>query len=295
MSDLSENVTGDWINATAFFGRDPSRIRVQMYVEGDNDVMFWQEAVKPYQRKYDISVVTNKSVNPNGGNGKDVLLSMKGLCRNKVIAVDADFDLILDISPNHKRVRSDPFVVNTTWYSVENVLLQNMGCMSVLEGFSEATWDLFLYYLCLMKVKNEIVAKEYRETLQKYNINKKVNSGIFDDFVKSYRKNRGLSQGIEIYKHNSAIYKSVLKQLGCDKKNVWRLTNGHTLWNMVLRPFMIARIRRKKQRTILKCLKSGNLACKSQINNKQVDCLLYNYSGITVPAATRFKLDTMFP
>ena len=111
--------------------------------------------------------------------------------------------------------------------------------------------------------------------------------------MKSYRKDRGLSQSIEVYKHNSAIYKSVLKQLGCDKKNVWRLTNGHTLWNMVLRLFMIARIRRKKQRTILKSLKSGNLACKSY--NKQVDDLLYNCSGITVPAATRFKLDTMFP
>lgn len=96
MSELSKNVTSKWIKATAVFGHTPSKIPVQMYVEGDDDVMFWKEAVKPYQTKYDIKVVTNKAVNPDEGNGKSKLLSMEGLCKEKVVAVDADFDLIID-------------------------------------------------------------------------------------------------------------------------------------------------------------------------------------------------------
>ena len=37
-----------------------------------------------------------KQSNPDEGNGKSKLLSMEGLCKEKVVAVDADFDLIID-------------------------------------------------------------------------------------------------------------------------------------------------------------------------------------------------------
>ena len=128
MSDLRNNVTSDWIRATGFFGHTPNRISVSLFVEGDDDVPLWREAIKPYQGKYDIRVTTNKMVNPDEGNGKNMLLSMKGLGASKVVALDADYDLLIDnYSANTEMVRSGKYVVNTTWYSLENILMQKIN------------------------------------------------------------------------------------------------------------------------------------------------------------------------
>ena len=126
MSELGKNVSGDWIRATAYFGHTPHLVPVLLFVEGDDDVPLWTEAVKPYRSKYDIRVVTNKAVNPTEENGKTKLLTMDGLCSNKLVAVDADYDLLVDNYSDYTNdVRTGQFVVNTTWYSVENILLQN--------------------------------------------------------------------------------------------------------------------------------------------------------------------------
>lgn len=151
MSELGKNVSGDWIRATAFFGHTPQLIPVLLFVEGDDDVPMWTEAVKPYKSKYDIRVVTNKAVNPAEENGKTKLLTMDGLCANKLVAVDADYDLLVDNYSDYTNdVRTGPFVVNTTWYSVENILLQKTDKIPLLESFSSATHDMFTHHIAMI-------------------------------------------------------------------------------------------------------------------------------------------------
>lgn len=304
MSDLSKNVTSEWIKATAAFGHSPSRIPVQMYVEGNVDVMFWKEAVKPYQTKYNIKVVTNKTVNPDKGNGKSMLLSMEGLCKEKVVAVDADFDLIIDeYSRYTDMVRNCPFVVNTTWHSIENILLQNTDYIHLVEQFSLASWDLYVYYLATIESKEELrPIKHYGELITHFGVQKCANSVNFTEFKTAYRTE--LNNAIESHKESSEKIKKKLAMLGYDQHSIWKITRGHYLWDMIVKPQMVNDIKKKINQGIQAQRNAGGTADRVQVMNnmgitqdvmRHVDAkFYYDMSNITVPAETHSKLDAMF-
>ena len=305
MSELSENVTGEWIKATAAFGHTPSRIPVQMYVEGDDDVEFWKEAVKPYQVKYDIRVVTNKAVNPEEGNGKTVLLSMDGLCNVKVVAVDADFDLIIDeYSQYTNMVRISPYVVNTTWYSVENILLQKTGYLSLIEQYSEASWDLFAYFLATVVAKIETrPIRRYGEMMSQYGVQKCAAKSDFTEFVAAYSVD--LKDAIDLYKDASDLIKVNIRQSGYGTHDVWKLTRGHYLWDMIVKPQLENDIKNKIDLGVQAQCKAGDpvdrvrvmndLGITKSIKDHVNDDFYYgDMSNVNVPTETRNKLDAMF-
>lgn len=300
MSELSKNVTSKWIKATAVFGHTPSKIPVQMYVEGDDDVMFWKEAVKPYQTKYDIKVVTNKAVNPDEGNGKSKLLSMEGLCKEKVVAVDADFDLIIDnYSTYTDMVRNSSFVVNTTWHSVENILLQKTDYISLVELFSMASWELYTYYLATVVAKKEPrPIKHYGEMLSQFGVQKCACQKNYTKFETTYKAE--LNNAIESYKEVSAQIKEKLVQLGYNETNIWKVTRGHYLWDMIVKPQFVAGVVNKINQGI-----QGNPKSIGQVKNSMgitkdvrsyADEWFYNndMNNINVPTETRAKLNSMF-
>lgn len=188
MSELGKNVSGDWIRATAFFGHTPQLIPVLLFVEGDDDVPMWTEAVKPYRGKYDIRVVTNKAVNPAEENGKTKLLKMDGLCSNKLVAVDADYDLLVDDYSDYTNdVRTGQFVVNTTWYSVENILLQKTDKIPLLESFSSAAHDMFTHHIAMIvngSEKNPI--KNFGKMLNQLHVQRYAVMGEFNSIKSEY-------------------------------------------------------------------------------------------------------------
>lgn len=305
MSDLSKNVTSEWIKATAAFGHTPLRVPVQMYVEGNDDVMFWKEAVKPYQTKYDIKVVTNKAVNLDEGNGKSMLLSMEGLCKEKVVAVDADFDLIVDkYSTYTDMVRNSPFVVNTTWHSVENILLQKTDYIPLLELFSLASWELYTYYLATVVAKEELrPIKHYGEMISHFGVQKCANQNNYTEFETAYRAE--LNNAIESHKGASAQIKKKLVLLGYDQCNTWKVTRGHYLWDMIVKPQIVNNINNKISQGIQEQRKAGKKVNKVQVMKdmgitqsvkEYVDNNFYygEMTNITISMETRSKLDIMF-
>ena len=271
-----------------------------MYVEGDDDVMFWKEAVKPYQTKYDIKVVTNKAVNPDEGNGKSKLLSMEGLCKEKVVAVDADFDLIIDnYSTYTDMVRNSSFVVNTTWHSVENILLQKTDYISLVELFSMASWELYTYYLATVVAKKEPrPIKHYGEMLSQFGVQKCACQKNYTKFETTYKAE--LNNAIESYKEVSAQIKEKLVQLGYNETNIWKVTRGHYLWDMIVKPQFVAGVVNKINQGI-----QGNPKSIGQVKNSMgitkdvrsyADEWFYNndMNNINVPTETRAKLNSMF-
>lgn len=305
MSELSKNVTSKWIKATAVFGHTPSKIPVQMYVEGDDDVMFWKEAVKPYQTKYDIKVVTNKAVNPDEGNGKSKLLSMEGLCKEKVVAVDADFDLIIDNYPTYTdMVRNSSFVVTTTWHSIENILLQKTNHIPLVEQFSLAAWDLYAYYLATVEAKEEPrPIKHYGEMISHFGVQKCASKKNYTEFKTAYKAE--LDNEIESHKEASAQIKEKLTRLGYNESNIWKVTRGHYLWDMIVKPQIVARVKNKINQGIQAQRKAGKTVNRIQVMNSMgitkdvkdyVDDEFY-YNGMNnadIPIETRAKLNSMF-
>ncbi len=298
MSDLKNNVTSDWIRATGFFGHTPHRISVSLFVEGDDDVPLWVEAVKPYQDKYDIRVTTNKMVNPDEGNGKDKLLSMQGLGTSKVVAVDADYDLLIDnYSANTELVRTGEFVVNTTWYSLENILMQKTHSIPLLESFSESSIGWFMDYL--QKVSEGIYnspARKFGKILANLNIQKLAASGDFSA-LKGVYSNEGIT--------NMETIGNRLSEMDCAGRNLWKVMRGHNLWNTIVKPDEERLINERIKEITDQQVAEGNpfdrIAAMNQLgiytrvkDFVEVEFYNNNLDGISIPAETRSKLDSLF-
>ena len=299
MSDLRNNVTSDWIRATGFFGHTPHRISVSLFVEGDDDIPLWVEAVKPYLSKYDIRVTTNKMVNPEEGDGKDILLSMGGLGPSKVVAVDADYDLLIDnYSPNTETVRTGKYVVNTTWYSLENILMQKTHSVPLLESFSESSKGWFVDYL--LKVSDgtyKAPASKFGEILAELNIQKVVASGDFSTL-----------NGISSYEGatNLETIENKLSEMDCAGPNLWKVMRGHNLWNTIVKPAEERLINKRIKEITDQQVAEGNpfdrIAAMNQLGIDTrvrdfvgVEFYNGNLEGISIPTETRSKLDSLFP
>lgn len=298
MSDLRNNVTNEWIRATGFFGHTPHRVSVSLFVEGDDDVPLWVEAVKPYQGKYDIRVTTNKMVNPDEGNGKDMLLSMQGLGPSKVVAVDADYDLLIDnYSTNTETVRTGEYVVNTTWHSLENILMYKTHCIPLLESFSESSVGWFLDYL--QKVAEGIYnspARKFGEMLAHLNIQKLAASSDFSA-LRGVKSCKVLS--------NMETIGNKLAEMDCAGQNLWKVMRGHNLWNTIVKPLEERLINERIKEITDQQVAEGNrydrIAAMNQLgiytsvkDFVEVEFYNKNLDKISIPAETRSKLDSLF-
>lgn len=299
MSELAENLSSRWIGAAKWFGHTPYRPIVMLYVEGDEDVPFWSEAVAQYQSKYEIRVVTNKAVHPDEGNGKALLLTMSNLGSNKMVAVDADFDLLIDgYSAFTTMVRNSPYVANTTWYSVENVLMQKTSCLPLLQKFSCAISDWYIDYLAKVAAKEVSQNNEFGLLLQRLNISKFAASGDFSQ-METFKGP---------LKKEANDIKSLIASLGHGDTDLWKLMRGHNLWNTIVKPLEVKALMEKiKQMTATK-MQSGNDYKQTRIEamhelgitcnvkeHLEKDFYYNNMHLVVAPKETRDKLDKMFP
>lgn len=105
-------------------------------VEDQEDKPFWSKLFSCISNNYESIDVwplkeasahamqqTDASGNPLTATGKEALMKVNGLCNKKVIAIDADLDLLTDYHYYSARVRTDKYVIHTTYYSIENHLL----------------------------------------------------------------------------------------------------------------------------------------------------------------------------
>lgn len=306
MNELGENVSGDWIRATAYFGHTPQLVPVLLFVEGDDDVPMWTEAVKPYRSKYDIRVVTNKAVNPAEGDGKTKLLTMDGLCANKLVAVDADYDLLVDNYSDYTNyVRTGQFVVNTTWYSVENILLQKTDKIPLLESFSSATHDMFTHHIAMIANGDETnPIKNFGKMLNELNVQRYAVMGEFNSIKSEYHSQH--SENMVLNKEVIDNIKSKLAGLGYTESNVWKLMRGHNLWDTIVKPLIINELNKKVSEGIEEQRKEGKPVNKVKVMNdlgimdsvrEYVEHEFYygDMSSIEIPEPTREKLNILFP
>ena len=102
---------------------DDGRRRVEVFVEGYEDVAFWRGIFdhfdNPYLR-FEISVPNREDL----PKGKKVLMSMLDRSSEELLlCVDSDFDYLFgDETPQSKLICSSPFMFHTYTYATENYL-----------------------------------------------------------------------------------------------------------------------------------------------------------------------------
>lgn len=105
-------------------------------VEDTDDIPFWGKLFSCVSSHYkSITICPLKSlpehmrqVNKDGieltASGKEALMQVDGLGTSKVVAVDADYDLIIENYHKYtQRLRTDTYVIHTEYYAIENHLL----------------------------------------------------------------------------------------------------------------------------------------------------------------------------
>ena len=128
-------LTSKYLEKSAYF-RTERKSKLLVLVEDQDDVPFWERMFKCVsQEYYQVCVSTLKSASAFGlaqldaqgkplvATGKDALMKVQQLGKYKVVAVDADYDLLIDYHPYSDRVRTDTYVIHTEYYSIENHLL----------------------------------------------------------------------------------------------------------------------------------------------------------------------------
>lgn len=248
--NLGDYVTGSFIQKTQKFSSTPKLIPVQVYVEGNEDVFFWKKVLKKYERKYLFSVVTNKTAT-GGSNGKDALTQIKNLHLNKIICVDADFDLLIDgYHPYTSTIRDNSYIIHTEYYSIENILGQGCSLKSLIQSISnmestfnfddflqvlsKKTYHLLLFLLASLKTNNpnfgfihfnsyinSIVIKNngYREELEKFEL----------------RYLEELNEELVKFTDEMNLFNDILAQKGYSENDTYKLMQGHILINAVLK------------------------------------------------------------
>ena len=275
MADITDYVSGGIIGKLDILsGRSPAA-NVIAYVEGDDDVTFWKHVLSIYP-KYKFWVTVNRSyqVNENYPNGKAALMHINGLSRDKIVCVDADHDLIVkDYSYYSKRLRSDPFIFNTQYYAMENVLSQPALLEEVvkavtgedsafdfdtlMKSFSNAVYNMFLLYLACVKEKR---LKKFSLEDLKAEVNKmKPTMAMSDEDLHNFKVSWEAVFRGQISRHVATMnqYKVKLKQMGYKERDCYKLLQGHCLYNCMVKDVLVTICRRILEKKLAERIKNS--------------------------------------
>lgn len=247
---LSDYVTGPFIQKTQRFSSTPKLIPVQVYVEGDEDVFFWKNVLKKYEDKYHFSVVTNKTAT-NGSNGKEALTKINNLDLNKIICIDADFDLLIDdYHPYTLIIRENSFIIHTEFYSIENILGQESSLKSLVKSISNMetafdfddflkvlsskTYKLLLLLLASLKTNNPNFGfKSFSSYINSITVK---NNGYHEELEKFERRYLlELEEELKELADEMGQFHEILVQKGYSENDTYKLMQGHILLNAILK------------------------------------------------------------
>ena len=128
-------LTSEYLEKMGKFYKE-KKSKLQVLVEDNDDVKFWKRLFACIEHEYlSVDVITLKQAsasarervdengNPLSASGKDALMKVAHLGKYKVVAIDADYDLLMDYHNYSNRVREDKYVIHTEYYAIENHLL----------------------------------------------------------------------------------------------------------------------------------------------------------------------------
>lgn len=333
MAGLSDYLTSDYIRSLKYYALDRTRDIVMAYVEGDDDLHFWKSALDGFgnTEKYRFEVVTNKMSNENldaeASNGKAILLNMHNLGRNKVVCVDADWDLLVDNYSDYTEiVRNNMFVINTTYYSLENILLCPEFHASLMrqlqlnevrieyENLLEWTSHLCesIFVLMLSYAKKDSLDRffwfdNFGQCINCVSANDLGDVGKMDSYICIWEK-----KNASFICNQAVSMQQVRKELddkGYLLGDLWKLMRGHNLYASIIKPWIKRKYKlwRSSEIETYKerygtvglcefCKSLGSYLGEYKSVDDAIDVYFYNNfsNPIWLPEATKRKILSLF-
>ena len=257
---LTDNINSQYFEAINKMTPKNARRRIVVYVESYDDVFFWRSVLGRYEDDKLTFDIMLPSRNLHLDRGKKAAISnmLKGVGRDMIACVDADYDYILQGATEMSRqMLENPYIFHTYAYAIENFQCYAKGlhetCVMVtlndhrifnferfLQSYSQTIWPLFVWHVVFLQLRKMtmhfdmcefnkvVVLPSVRIQNPKWAIeylSKKVRAKMFQ-----------LERRFPKLKDALPETERMLRDLGINDNNTYLYIQGHHLFDLVVSP-----------------------------------------------------------
>ena len=257
---LTDNINSQYFEAINKMTPKKARRRIVVYVESYDDVFFWRSVLGRYEDDKLTFDIMLPSRNLHLDRGKKAAISnmLKGVGRDMIACVDADYDYILQGATEMSRqMLENPYIFHTYAYAIENFQCYAKGlhetCVMVtlndhrifnferfLQSYSQTIWPLFVWHVVFLQRRKMtmhfdmcefnkvVVLPSVRIQNPKWAIeylSKKVRAKMFQ-LERRFPKLKDVLPETE----------RMLRDLGINDNNTYLYIQGHHLFDLVVSP-----------------------------------------------------------
>ncbi len=238
------------------------RRRVEVFVEGDDDVAFWRGIFDDFESPrvtFEVAVPPR----PDLAKGKRVVMEMlPEASPERLLCVDSDFDYLFNgATPQSKRLLSAEYLFHTYTYASENYLCYAPSLHTVctratkndrhifdferfLEEYSRIVFPAFAWYAYSAMLGDEHVYKliDFKNTVRLNYLEIENNGTGTLRWLKGNVEKRLRSLATHHEKHVAGVeeFKLRLDGQGVEPENTYLFMHGHTLLDNVVMPMLSA-------------------------------------------------------
>lgn len=313
-----QNVVRDYVPPPII---DDGRERVEVFVEGYEDVAFWRSIFdhfdNPYLR-FEISVPNREDL----PKGKKVLMSMiPRSSEYMLLCVDSDFDYLFgDRTEQAREIRDAEFMFHTYTYATENYLcyapsLHNVcvkatkndshifDFVEFMAAYSRTIYPLFLWYAYSAQLSSESVFPlvDFKNAVRLGYLEIENNGADTLAWLERQveRKLSRLEQQNPRMAAEMPSFAEYLRGKGVEPENTYLYMHGHTLMDNVVMIVLNTVCDRLRQMSIAKINSSSKtgLPLKNELSNyintlrSTRDVLLDNENYTSCPLYQNLKAD----
>jgi len=220
---VSFGLSSEYIEATSHFEQE---VIVLIYVEGFDDVSFWNERFKGFKHKFEIKAFCTD----HKANGKSTLIhaienKTIDLGKYLLVAMDSDYDYLLEKSAE---LYEKDFVFQTYAYSIENLLWDPRRLDSICQTAGNCT-----HFIGGDDIKNAVInwSKAVYPEFLRYLKGGASESEVFDNVMSSFKLDSVNVDydGLKFEPFTDQDFSEALAAKGLVEDNVFLFVRGHDL------------------------------------------------------------------
>lgn len=257
---LTDNINSQYFEAINKMTPKKARRRIVVYVESYDDVFFWRSVLGRYEDDKLTFDIMLPSRNQHLDRGKKAAISnmLKGVGRDMIACVDADYDYILQGATEMSRqMLENPYIFHTYAYAIENFQCYAKGlhetCVMVtlndhrifnferfLQSYSQTIWPLFVWHVVFLqrrKMTMHFDMCEFNKVVVLPSVHIQNPKWAIEYLSKKVRaKMFRLERRFPKLKDALPETERMLRDLGINDNNTYLYIQGHHLFDLVVSP-----------------------------------------------------------
>ena len=257
---LTDNINSLYFEAANKMTSKKARRKIVAYVESYDDVFFWRSVLGRYEDDKLTFDIMLPSRNLHLDRGKKAAISnmLKGVGRDMIACVDADYDYILQGATEMSRqMLENPYIFHTYAYAIENFQCYAKGlhetCVMVtlndhrifnferfLLSYSQTIWPLFVWHVVFLqrrKMTMHFDMCEFNKVVVLPSVHIQNPKWAIEYLSKKVRaKMFQLERRFPKLKDALPETERMLRDLGINDNNTYLYIQGHHLFDLVVSP-----------------------------------------------------------